>query len=818
MAIEKNEISNVVEQSMLDYAVSVIKGRAIPDVRDGLKPIHRRILYAMKELGMDKNQFKAARAVGHIIGVYSPHGDSAAYEAAIRMSQDFINRIPLVNGQGNVGSINDPKSFAAMRYVEMKLARFANDVFFEDMSYNCVDMIPNFDGTTVEPVVLPARIPYYLLCSNIGIAVGFVAGSNPYNLKEVCNLTYKFVESKNSKETLTDDEILKILKGNDFPTGGIIIERSGVEKGILTGQSTIKVRAKYHIDEDVIHITEIPYSISKNSLIESISEASKPSKDANNKEISSKITEISSIKDLTSTKGMDIQIRCKKGCNPEVLMNKLFKFTNCQVNLKNIQEAIVDGVPKTLSVLEILENWYDFRVETMTRKYEFQKKQCEDRLHILEGFRKIFNDVEKAISIIKKSEDKAKARQALEKAFGIDNVQSEYVVNLQVYKFSKSEILKTDEEIDDLKKKIKFYNAILKDRTVLNAKIMAEVEEISSKYAKQSDRKTEILNVYESSEMEEDDIVEVTDNAIYLTKRGYIKRIIDKDSSQRVQGRGGKGRKFSGKDDDFVVQSFTCSSHDDLFFITDKGKVYCRKAFKIPEGKIDTLGVNVATILNLKDDEKVSTVFFIPKGKKDYHIITLTRNGLVKKTSFKEEYGSVGRESGIIACRLREDDKVVFAKAVPDNIEANLMVFTTDGKAITFGVEQIPLVGRTTFGANSHKNNSKVVSAELLTEEDYNDDVPVLILNKNGNGKRTRVGEFRVCKRNTKGVTAIELGKNEEVASVCKAPDDTETCVVSNSNIIRMETKSIRIVKRPTKGYRVMKLEKGQTVVSVNVI
>jgi DNA gyrase subunit A len=557
-------------------------------------------------------------------------------------------------------------------------------------------------------------------------------------------------------------------------------------------------------------------------LFESISESAQDRKDKSSGEIiKAKITEISSLKDLSSTKtGTDIQVKCKKGTNPEVVMNKLLKYTLCQINLKAIYTAIVKGQPLTVGVYDVLKEWYKFRVKTLTRKYTYLKAVTEARLHILEGMRKVFNNPERAITLIKKAKDRSDAKAVIAKEFDLTEAQAEAVVSLQVYRFSKNEILKTEEEIKICQDKIKDFTVILKNRDKMNEIMISEIQEIKAKYGKFSDRRTEILNVYESSTLEEDDIVEKVQNMIYLTKRGYIKRVVEGErNTQRTQNRGGKGRKFNGKDDDFVVETISCSSHDDLFFISDKGRVYCRKAFKIPETSIDNIGVNVATILSLKDDERVSALFYIPKGQKDYHVITLTANGLIKKTSFKDEYQSVGRESGIICCKLRDDDKVVFAEAIPANMEANLMVFTDNGKAITFGVDEIPIIGRTTFGAGAHKNkNAKVISAEIITAEDYENNTPMLILNVNGKGKRTDVNEFRVCHRNTMGVMAIELGTKEKVAAVCKAPNGKEACVVSNTNIIRFQTDDVRIVKRPTMGYRVMKLEKGQNVVSVNVI
>jgi DNA gyrase subunit A len=819
------EISEVVKQSMLDYGVSVIRGRALADVRDGLKPIHRRILYAMKDLGLDKGPtVKSAKIIGHVIGSYSPHGDASAYDAAVRMAQDFVSTIPTIQGQGNMGSLNDPSSYAAMRYSEMRLSKFAVDLFFDDIGYDCVDMVPNFDGTTMEPEVLPARLPYYLLTSNIGIAVAFVSSSLPYNFNEVCELVKVFVPKQNGKkiQPLPEETVLKLIKGPDFATGGIIIEKNGIIESIKTGQSVIKVRCKYHVKGDVIHITEIPYTLSKSRLIESIADVTQDRKEKSSGEIiKAKINEISSLKDFSSTKnGTDIQIKVKKGMNPEVVMNKLFKFTLCQNNLKLISTCIVNGQPLVLGVQDILVEWYKFRIQTLSRKYKYLLKQTRDRLHILNGFNIVLSDPEKAISLIKAAEDRSTAKDSIKKYFKLDEVQAEAVISMQVYKFSKQEIFKVREEIKMLKEREADYVDIIKSRRRKNDIILQDVQDLQDKYGRISSRRTQVLNVMTAENVEDEDIIELTDNMIYLTKRGYIKRVVEGErNTQRVQNRGGKGRKFSGKDDDFVTETVSCSSHDDLFFITTLGKVYCRKAFKIPETNVDNIGINVATILNLQDDEKVSTFFHIPKGKKDYHIITLTQNGLVKRTSFNEHYGSVGRESGLIACKLRNGDKVVFATAIPENQAANLMVFTDNGKAITFDVKEIPLVARTTFGSNAHKNKTaKVVSAEVITKEDYKNEVPILILNVNGKGKRTKVNEFRICRRNTMGVIAIELQKGEKVASVCKAPDGMEACVVSNTNIIRIETDSIRIVKRPTFGYRVMKLEKDQKVVSVNVI
>ena len=437
----------------------------------------------------------------------------------------------------------------------------------------------------------------------------------------------------------------------------------GFLKAIKTGQSIVKTRCKYTVKDDTIHITEVPYTVSKVRLIETISESTQDRKDKASGEVTkAKITEISTLKDLSSAKhGTDIQIKVKKGMNPEVVMNKLFKFTLCQNNLKSINTCIVDGQPLTLSTQDIMKQWYLFRVETIKRKFQYLLKQTQDRLHILNGIDTVLNDPEKAISLIKKASDRTAAKAVIKEYFKLDEVQSEAVISMQVYKFSKQEIFKVKEEIELLKKRVEEYTGIIKSRQKKNDIILSEVQILQDKYGKITKRRTQILNIMSAENVEDDDIVELTDNMIYLTKRGYIKRVIEGErNTQRVQGKGGKGRRFSGKDDDFVVQTVSCSSHDDLFFITTKGKVYCRKAFKIPEANIDNIGINVATILNLQDDEKVTTIFYIPKGKKDYHVITLTSNGLIKKTSFKEEYKSISRESGLIACKLRDDDKVIF--------------------------------------------------------------------------------------------------------------------------------------------------------------
>jgi len=801
------DIEEVAMQRYLDYSMSVILGRSIPDVRDGLKPVHRRIIYSMLELGLKYNaaKKKSARVVGHVIGLYHPHSDLATYEAMVRMGQWFVHSNKILDMQGNVGDQDNPKSFCAMRYSETRLGKIST-VFTDDLPYNTIDMMKNYDETEMEPTVLPAKFPMFLTNSNIGIAVGYATSCLPYNLNEVCDASIEMI--KNDLE-ITDKKLLSIIKGPDFPTGCTIINRKGINDAILTGHGSIKVRSKTEIKGQKIYIKEIPYLVSKVAFINSIADAAKPRK--NGTEVKpGKIPEITNIRDLSDKRQVDIEISVHKDANPEVILNKLYKYTRVQESIKANYIGINNGYPESISFKKAVKIWFDFRFECLIRKHTFLVEKYFKHIEQLEGLLIILNDAEKAIKIIKTAKTVDIAKQSLIKHFKINERQAEYVIEIKVKRFAKSEILKTKELLQDLKDKLEYQQSFLDDTSLVNLEIIEDLEEVKKKF--NVDRKTLIQDIPDSDSIDELDLVEKEDSLIYLSKNGFIKRTL-KDYST-TQKRGGKGRKIGTGKNDFISNIISCSTHDDIMFITNKGKVHRIKAYGVPEVEIDKIGKHCSGLISMQEGEVVSSIFSVTDYPEDKYLLTVTKKGLIKRTPLSE-YERIST-AGLITCKLKEDDEVFTCKIV-DNEEGNVLLTTSSGKVIHFGMEEVSVVNRTTYGnyGISKELQDDIIGAEVITDLEGR----LIFITEDGKGKATEVEEFPVTHRMTKGSIGI-LTKDDKgiIATFISHNEEDELILTSSGNkTVKISASEVSSLKRRTYGKKLINLD-NETVMSAGII
>jgi len=805
--ITPEPIEEVMAQRYLDYSVSVIRGRALPDARDGLKPGNRRAIYSMRELGLTpgKSTRKCALVVGHTLGHYHPHGDMATYAALVRMGQEFVHQHPLVEIQGNSGSINDPHSFAAMRYTEARLGQMA-EYLISDMPYNCVPMTSNYDGSTEEPEVLPASVPYLLLGSNIGIAVGFVTNALPYNLEECLTATIALIENPET----SDEDILEIVKGPDFPTGGVIIEREGLVNAIRTGKGLTKVRARYETTESDIIVTELPYLVSKTSIIDSIADARKKRDDGNGGK-PPMVPEVADVKDLSDSKGVKIKIRVRRGENPDVIMMKLLKHTRLQETLKISYTCILDGRPVELSFRQAVEQWHLFRRDTLMQKHTFLADKARRRIHLLEGIIIVCSDPELAIQLIKDSSTRVQACKKLRKAFKIDDEQAQYVLEMKVYRFSKDEVLKSEKELEDQQETLAFHDKRLKSIKVIDNDIIVELEGVIKKHG--CPRKTEVLSAWKADSLSDDDMVEEERVTIYRSRGGYIKRV-PPDLQANAQKRGGKGRKIGVGKNDFIAEVISCSTHDDIFFVTSFGKIHVIKAYKVPEAPLDKQGTHINTLIVAAKGETVTASFPVKEYDGRYQILVVTKKGYCKRTPLSE-YSSCKRQGGLLTCKLRDGDHVVTCKLLDSEQDANLIVTTTVGKAVHFGMEEVPVLKRDTMGNKSVSRDMDVVTADVLTSLEGS----LLLVSDDGQGKRVELEDFPVTHRNTSGVIAVKFkGKKTFLAGAAIVQEEDEAIVVSSSKLIRVKVGDVRILRRPAYGFRMINLGDGDRVESVNRI
>ncbi len=788
-------IEDEMKQSYLDYSMSVIVGRALPDVRDGLKPVHRRILFAMQQLGMFHNKpfKKSARIVGEVLGKFHPHGDMAVYDALVRMTQPFSLRYPLIRGQGNFGSI-DGDSAAAMRYTEAKLAKLAEEML-QDIDKETVKFIPNFDGSLKEPTFLPAKLPNLLINGSAGIAVGMATNIPPHNMKEVVDAIISAIDNPE----ITIPELMKIIKGPDFPTAGLILGKKGIESAYLNGRGKVKVRAKTETKDNRIVISEIPYMVNKSQLLEEIAALVRDGK----------IIGISDLRDESDREGMHIVVKLKKETNPEIVLNQLFKHTRMQTTFGINILALVNNEPKTLNLKQLIQHYISHRRAMVKKRTEFDLKKAQQRAHILEGLIIALDNLDKTIKIIKKSKSVELARKELLANFKLSKEQAQAILDMKLQRLTSLETEKTRKEHSDLLKLIENLESILASEKKILDIIKDELKELKEKYGDK--RRTEILEQEETTfEMEE--LIAPEEMVITITHSGYIKRIPIK--TYRQQKRGGRGvLAAASKEEDFVEDLFIANTHDYILLFTTKGKVHWLKVYEIPQATRTAKGKAIANILNLKKDERITT--FIPVKEFKGNLIMATEKGLVKKTSL--ELFSNPRKGGIAAISLKKGDSLVDVSLVKGN--ENLLIATRKGMAVKFKESDVREMGRTASG---------VRGIRLKKEKDYvigmviaEDDKTILTITTKGFGKRTPVKEYRLISRGGSGVKNIKCTeKNGRVVSIKSVDGKDQVMLISKKGIaIRVPIKDISKMGRATQGVRIMKLsEKDRVVAAAKII
>ena len=786
-------IESDMRKSYLDYSMSVIVSRALPDVRDGLKPVHRRILFAMDDLGMgsDKQYRKSARVVGDVLGKYHPHGDSSVYGAMVRLAQDFNTRYLLVDGHGNFGSV-DGDGAAAMRYTEVKMAKITTEML-RDIDKDTIDFRPNFDETLKEPVVLPSRFPNLLVNGSSGIAVGMATNIPPHNLREVIDGVVMLID-----EPEVDIESLsKVIKGPDFPTGAYIMGKEGIKSAYRTGRGKVLIRAVAEIEENNkgrnrIVVTEIPYQVNKAALIMKIAEYVRDKK----------IEGISDLRDESDREGMRIVIELKRDANPNVVLNNLYKHTQMQVTFGIIMLALVNGEPKVLNLKEMLYHYLEHQKVIVTRRSQYELAKAEDRAHIVEGLRIALDNIDEVIKIIRGSKDEASAKEKLIERFGLSEKQSQTILDMRLRRLTGLEREKLDEEYEALIKEINRLTEILaNERLILNI-IKDELLAIKEKFGDM--RRSRLMA--SADEINIEDMIEEEDIIITLTHFGYIKRM--PEGTYRPQKRGGKGIiALTTREEDFVEDLFITSTHDTILFFTNKGKVYSLKAYEIPDAGRQAKGTAIINLLNLTGDEKVNAIIPISEFNPDYNLVLVTKNGIVKKTGL-DQFTNI-RKNGIIAISLRDEDELIGVKMTDGNRE--LILVTKKGMAIRFDEKDVREMGRSAMGVKGITLNKDdiVVSAELIEENQY-----LLVISEFGYGKRTPLDEYKVQIRGGKGLKTYNIKeKTGEIVSAKVIHENDEVMMIShNGTIIRLNTNDISIMGRSTQGVTLMKMNDDKVV------
>jgi len=789
------DIEKRMKEAFIDYAMSVIVSRALPDVRDGLKPVHRRILYSMHEehLTSDKPFFKSATTVGNVIGRYHPHGDASVYDAMVRLAQDFSMRYPLIDGHGNFGSVDgDPP--AAYRYTEARMSKLANTLL-ENIEKNTVDFVPNFDEKRREPTVLPTRIPTLLVNGSSGIAVGMATNIPPHNLSEVLDGAMAQIDNPD----ISVEELMEYIQGPDFPTKASIMGKSGIRSAYLTGKGKIIVRAKAQIEErkdgtSSIIVTELPYQVNKKMLVESIADLVKDKK----------IEGLSDIDDHSSDRvGIRLEIFLKRDANPQVVLNQLYKFTRLQDSFSINMIAIDDGKPKTMGLKDILARFISFQEEIVTRRTKYDLEKAEARMHILEGLKIALANIDAVIETIRNSYDDA--RERLMERFGFSEIQAQSVLDMRLAQLQKLNGEKIDEEYDTLSALAEEYRALLGDRSLLLEKIKEELTEIKDKYG--DERLTSIEPAVDF--IEDEDLIEREDCVITMTHFGYIKRL--PTSTYKSQHRGGRGISgLSTRDEDFVETIFTASSHDYLMFFTNKGRMYKIKAYRIAESGRQAKGTAIVNILPLEKDEKVTATIPISEFEEDKYLSMITKRGFVKKTSL-EEYNS-NRKGGIIAIGLREDDELIEVALTEKG--DNIILGTKNGMCIKFSESDVRPMGRGASGVTGIKlkGDDYVIGANVCKDTGM-----LLSVTENGYGKKTDINEFKCQIRAGRGVTGYKITEKTGLIAGCKVVCDDEDIMMITSDgvIIRTGVDEISMFGRVTQGVRVMKLADDISVVSI---
>ncbi len=795
--IVSSELVSEMEKSYIEYAMSVIVGRALPDVRDGLKPVHRRILYAMYEDGLtrDKPYRKCATAVGDVLGRYHPHGDASVYDALVRMAQDFSLRYPLIDGHGNFGDV-DGNPPAAYRYTEARLARMADEML-RDIDKDTVDWDPNFDETRKEPRVLPSRIPQLLVNGSSGIAVGMATNIPPHNLREVIGAAVEVLDNPDA----TLDDLMRHVHGPDFPTKGIIMGRAGIRAAYATGRGKVTIRARTEFEEHGqnrvrIIVNELPYQVNKKMLIKNIAEQVKDKR----------LDDISDLRDESDRNGMRIVIELKRDANPQVALNKLFAQTQLQSTFSIINLALVDNQrqPKILSLRHILDEYLTFQEEVITRRTKYDLRKARERAHLLEGLLIAQDNIDEVIHIIRTSYDNAK--ENLMARFGLDDVQAQAILDMRLKALQGLDREKLQNEYDELEKKIEYLVSLLEDPEKLKGVLKDELLAIADKYG--DDRKTEIQDVEDEIDME--DLIAEEECVFTLSHNGYIKRT--PAAEYRAQSRGGKGvRGMATREEDYVESVFTASTHDFILFFSSRGQVYVRKGYQIPEAGRSARGTNIVNILPLEPEEKISAMLRGKGLQEDDFIMFFTKNGVTKRMS-QGELRNV-RKNGIRALDIREGDELV--QALTTHGSEKLLVVTRGGMAIRFDENDVRPMGRTAAGVRAIrlKDGDEVVAAVRAADED----AAVLTVTENGYGKRTRIGEYSVQGRGGQGLKTYQITqKTGEIVGAKKVTGEEDILLVSDDGtIIRMEAGSISLLGRATQGVRLMRPAEGAHVVAM---
>ncbi|MEM4348642.1 MAG: DNA gyrase subunit A [Candidatus Anstonellaceae archaeon] len=786
-AVEKE-----MQSAYLDYAMSVIVGRALPDVSDGLKPVHRRILYAMYELSNthDKPYKKSARIVGEVLGKYHPHGDVAIYDAMVRMAQNFSMRYPLIDGQGNFGSI-DGDSPAAMRYTEARLNRFAEEML-QDIEKETVDFVLNFDATLKEPVVLPCKAPNLLVNGSSGIAVGMATNIPPHNLGEIVDALIAMIDNP----AISQESLLGIVQGPDFPTGGVIIGRRGITEAYFSGKGIIKVRGRAEIVQTkekkaAIIITELPYQVNKAELIKTIAQLARDKK----------IEGVADIADRSDRQGMHIYIELKKDANPQVVLNQLYAHTQLESAFGINNVALVNGEPKTLSLEQMLRLFLDHRLNIVKRRSTFELKVAQERKHIVEGLLLAVQKIDEIIKVVKTAKEPLTQLVA---DFGLTEKQAEAILEMKIRKLSALESKKLEEENVELAKKIEHLQKVLADEKLLYQIIKDELWELKQKYADK--RRTQIVEG-EDEEVEIEDLIAEEEVAVLITQDGYVKRV--PINQYKAQRRGGKGVIGSEtKEEDRIKDVILASTHDYLLFFTDKGNVHWLKVYKIPAGTRYSIGKAIVNLLELKE-EKISAWIKTRDFKAEEYLVMLTRNGTIKRTSMAEY--ARPRKGGIIGITIKKGDVLIDAKKTDG--KRDIIIATSQGYAIRFNEKEVRQIGRTGQGVIGIRlNEGDAVVGMALDESET-----LLTVTENGYGKRTPILEYRIQSRGGKGIINIKTrGRNGKVVGIAAVRDEDEVLLVSSGGkIIRIRARDISIIGRNTNGVRLMKLEEGEKIIAV---
>ena len=790
------EIVKEMKKSYIDYAMSVIVGRALPDVRDGLKPVHRRILYCMYEDGLtpDRPYRKSATTVGDVLGRYHPHGDASVYDALVRMAQDFSLRYPMVDGQGNFGSVDgDPP--AAYRYTEARLTKMSLEMM-SDIDKDTIDFGLNYDEKRKEPLVLPSRFPSLLVNGSSGIAVGMATSIPPHNLSEVVDAVFEVMD--NPECTLAD--LMEHIKGPDFPTGGIIMGYSGIRAAYATGRGKIIVRAKAEIqdwknDRFKIVVTELPYMVNKARLIENIADHVKEKR----------IEGISDLRDESDRDGMSIVIELKKDANAQVVLNQLYRYTQMQDTFSTIMIALVNNQPRVLSLREILDNYIEFQKEVITRRTKFELKKAQEREHLLEGLKIAIDHIDEVINIIRASKGIPEAKDALIARFEFSDVQAQAIVDMRLGKLTGLERGKIEAELEDLLAKIKDLQDILANQSRIVSIFKEELSAIRQKFADK--RRTEITMVMDEIDIE--DLIEEENCVFTLTHYGYIKRL--PSDTYKTQNRGGRGiSAMTTREEDFVEELFVGSTHDFILFFTNKGKVYRLKGYEIPESGRTAKGNNVINLLPIEAGEKISAIIPVRLFDDSSYLFFATKNGIVKKTSLSEY--NTARKGGLNAIVLDDDDELIRVRLTDG--ESKIIIGTHDGIAIKFNESDVRPMGRVTRGVIGIRLDEGDYAVGMCVEAEGG---TLLTVTENGYGKRTEIGEYRLQTRGGKGIINYNIGdKTGKVASMLIADGSEDIMLISSDGIIiRMTVAGISVIGRSTSGVRLMRLAEGISVVTV---